>query len=99
MAGASLTFVGLRSHGSHDPSNSEATMQHFSTREWVEAGSVVAGSAAIGGLVATLFTTDETGKPNPVAILIGVGLGLAVGLAINWLTECPVCKAHLEGRA
>lgn len=52
--------------------------------EWIVAGGVVAAAGTIGAIVGAEF-----GRP-----WIGLLIGIAGGLAFNWITGCPVCRDH-----
>lgn len=63
----------------------------FSPAEWFQAAAVVNATATFGGLVVTMFVPDA----GVAALAVGVAAGAAVGLAINWYTHCPVCRAQM----
>lgn len=62
-------------------------MEH-EPEEWFRAAAVVNAAATLGGLLVTLFVP----KPSVGELAVGVGVGAAAGLAINWFTGCHVCR-------
>lgn len=59
-------------------------MPEFSAEEWAKAAGVVVSAMILGAILGSLVE-------HPV---VGLGLGALAGAAINWQTECPVCRAH-----
>lgn len=72
-----------------EPKAMAATPSTHSVTEWIVAGGVVAAGGAIGAIIGT-----ELKHP-----WIGFFLGIAGGLAFNWMTGCPVCRDHAASMA
>lgn len=65
-----------------------STPEH-SAAEWAKAGGVVASAAIVGAVIGYAFEHAY----------VGLVLGVGAGLAINWYTECGVCRDHAAAMA
>lgn len=57
--------------------------------QWLEAGAVVASAAVVGTALGRYFGPEAE---QDKAMLLGGATGFVVGLWINWLRGCEVCR-------
>lgn len=56
----------------------------FTPEEWAQAAGVIVASSVLCAMIGKAL-----GHP-----VIGMGVGVVLGAAINWQTGCHVCHAH-----